>query len=417
MVSPHLIIVGDSTKVARSYLSDHGFDFTTIKDKRLTKFPEKRLKHRVVADFSSRQELLHVVDTLHAKKPIHGVLVIYERFIGDASAIAAHLGLPGLPREAAEACTDKFVMRQKFSAAPQKISPDFAVITSEEGVRAFAEVHDFPLILKPANLSKSLLVSKAVDLEELLQNYAKTMRNINAVYAKYAPGVTPKLLIEEFMEGPVHSVDAFVDANGEPHVLDAVVDYQTGYDIGFDDNFHYSRLLPSALPAETIARIRDVAALGCKALGMKNSPAHIEIILTTDGPRIVEIGARNGGYRDRMHGLSNGIDLEANAIRLSLGQQPRISATKSEPIGVFELFPKTPGIFTGIANEDRLRELPSLVSLSIHAKEGQFVGTSSDGYKMCAVVILHHSNSDQFAKDMAFLNDQVAVQTAADTTA
>ena len=219
------------------------------------------------------------------------------------------------------------------------------------------------------------------------------------------------------MEGPVHSVDAFVDANGEPHVLDAVVDYQTGYDIGFDDNFHYSRLLPSALPAETIARIRDVAALGCKALGMKNSPAHIEIILTTDGPRIVEIGARNGGYRDRMHGLSNGIDLEANAIRLSLGQQPRISATKSEPIGVFELFPKTPGIFTGIANEDRLRELPSLVSLSIHAKEGQFVGTSSDGYKMCAVVILHHSNSDQFAKDMAFLNDQVAVQTAADTTA
>ncbi|HJP96632.1 MAG TPA: ATP-grasp domain-containing protein [Candidatus Saccharimonadales bacterium] len=413
MVTPHLIIVGDSTKGARSYLSDHGFDFTTIKDKRLTKFPDKQLKHRVVADFSSRQKLLHVVDELHAKKPIHGVLVIYERFIGDASAIAEHLNLPGLPKEAAEACTDKFIMRQKFSAAPQKISPDFAVVTSQEGVRAFAEVHDFPLILKPANLSKSLLVSKAHNMDELLQNYAKTMRTIDAVYAKYAPGVTPKLLIEEFMEGPVHSVDAFVDSAGEPHVLDAVVDYQTGYDIGFDDNFHYSRLLPSKLPAQTVARIREVAALGCKALGMKNSPAHIEIILTSDGPQIVEIGARNGGYRDRMHSMANGIDLEANAIRLCLGEQPHIDATKSEPVGVFELFPKTPGIFTGIANEDRLRELPSLTYLSVPASLGSFVGSSSDGYKMCVIVILHNNNAEQFAKDMAFLNDHVAVQTAA----
>lgn len=413
MLTPHLIIVGDSTVASRTYLSEHGFDFTTIKDKRLTKFPEKRLKHRVVVDFSSQQSVLDAVDALHAKKPIHGVLVIYERFIGDASAIADHLGLPGLPHEAAKACTDKFVMRQKFSAAPQKISPDFAVVTSQEGVRAFAEAHDFPLILKPANLSKSLLVSKATSLDELLQNYAKTMRNINAVYAKYAPGVTPKLLIEEFMEGPVHSVDAFVDSNGEPHVLDAVVDYQTGYDIGFDDNFHYSRLLPSALPDETIARIREVASIGCKALGMKNSPAHIEIILTVDGPRIVEIGARNGGYRDRMHSMANGIDIEANAIRLSLGQQPQVTATKTEPVGVFELFPKTPGIFTGIANEDRLRELPSLHYLSIPAKIGAFVGSSSDGYKMCAVVMLHHADQATFDKDMAYLNDQVAVQTTA----
>lgn len=411
MLTPHIIIVGDSTTAARTYLLDHGFDFTTIKDRRLTKFPSKRLKHRVLADFSSSESILQVVDELHAKRPIHGVLVIYERFIGDAATIAKHLGLPGLPLEAAAACTDKFLMRQKFSAAPQKISPDFAVVTSEEGVRAFANAHDFPLILKPANLSKSLLVSKATSMEELLHNYAKTMRAIDAIYAKYAPGVTPKLLIEEFMEGPVHSVDAFVDSHGEPHVLDAVVDYQTGYDIGFNDNFHYSRLLPSKLPAETIARIREVAVLGCKALGMKNSPAHIEIILTADGPRIVEIGARNGGYRDRMHAMANGIDLEANAIRLSLGQTPHISASKTEPVGVFELFPKTPGIFTGIANEDRLRELPSLTYLSIPAKVGSFVGSSSDGYKMCMIVILHHADQATFEKDMAFLNTQVAVQT------
>jgi glutathione synthase/RimK-type ligase-like ATP-grasp enzyme len=64
-------------------------------------------------------------------------------------------------------------MRELFATAPTKISPDFAVITSEREVRDFAAQHTFPLIIKPANLSKSLLVTKSSSLEELLMNYQK----------------------------------------------------------------------------------------------------------------------------------------------------------------------------------------------------------------------------------------------------
>ncbi|MGF7229493.1 MAG: ATP-grasp domain-containing protein [Candidatus Saccharibacteria bacterium] len=411
MLTPHILIIGNSFTGLRSYLADHGYAYTTLKEKTLTKFPDKKLKHRVVADFSSMDAVLEAVDALHAKQPIDGVLVTYERFILPAAHIAQHLGLPGIPLDTAIACTDKFIMRQKFAVAPEKISPDFAVVTSEEEVGAFADSHAFPLILKPANLSKSLLVSKCNDHAELLANYQKTMATIDNVYAKYAPHTTPKLLIEEFMQGPVHSVDAFVDSAGVPHVLDAVVDYQTGHDIGYDDNFHYSRILPSALPKEITEQIRHTAVVGCQALGIKNSPAHVEIILTSEGPRIVEIGARNGGYRERMHMLANGIDITANAIRLALGEQPHITADRNESVGVFELFPKTPGTFTGLAHEDELRELPSLTYLSIKAKLGNFVGSSSDGYKMCAVVMLHNKDHEQFARDTAYLGDEVSVQT------
>lgn len=413
MFKPHILIIGNSIATLRMYMEDHGFAYTTIKEKTLTKFPDKVLKHRAIADFMDMNDVLRVVDELNSELPVDGILVTYERFIIPAAKIAAHLGLPGLPLRTAEACTDKFIMRGMFAAAPEKISPDFAVVTSADDVRAFAAQHTFPLILKPANLSKSLLVSKAVSMDELMGAYDKTMAVIDKVYARYAPQTTPKLLIEEFMEGSVHSVDAFVDKDGEPYVLDAVVDYQTGHDIGYADNFHYSRLLPSTLPAETIAAIRHTAAVGCKALGIKNSPAHIEIILTAEGPRIVEIGARNGGYRERMHLMANGIDIDANAIRLSLGEEPKISADRSECVGVFELFPKQPGIFAGIANEDQLRELPSLQMLSIKPELGTFVGSSSDGYKMCAIVILHNKDAEQFAQDMAFLNNHVAVQTTA----
>ncbi len=406
----HILIVGKSFSGLKNYLIDNGHSFTVLQDMRTTKFPDKKFKNRVVADFGSYENLFKSVDNIQQERPIDGLLTTYENYILDAAHIAKHLGLPGISTEAAAACTDKERMRNLFAISPTKISPDFAVVTSEVDVEVFANNHQFPLIIKPANLSKSLLVTKSSSLDELSQNYTKTIQQINAVYQKYAPGQQPKLLIEEFLEGPIFSVDAFVDANGEPHILENVVDYQTGYDIGYDDNFHYSRLLPSRLSSDKIEAIRKTAKAGCRALGMTSIPAHIEIIYTTNGPRIVEIGARNGGYRERMHWLANGIDITKNAIALSLNRPLDIRSLKDDPVGVFELFPKTPGIFEGLANEKELRQLPSLHYLSIKAKPGQFVGKAGDGYKMCAVVILHNSNQQQFEKDTRYLREHVAIK-------
>lgn len=405
----HIVIVGKAFSGIKTYLRDNGYNLTILHDKKVTKYPDKKFKNRVVVDFSDKNALLHAIDTLNQKQPIDGLFTTYENYIVSASILARHLGLPGMSEDAAKACTDKELMRQLFAQVPVKISPDFAVILSEQDVQDFATSHHFPLIIKPANLSKSLLVTKSNTFDELIANYRKTINQIDDVYARYAPGQTPKLLIEEFLEGPIFSVDAFVDADGVPHVLENVVDYQTGYDIGYDDNFHYSRLLPSRLPPNKIEAIRQIAAIGCRTLGMTSSPAHIEIIYTKDGPRIVEIGARNGGYRERMHRLANGIDITANALALALNQPLDIAPKKNDHVGVFELFPKNPGVFLGIENEDKLRNLPSLNYLSIKAKPGQFVGKAGGGYKMCAVAILASESEKLFKKDASFLLDHVLI--------
>jgi hypothetical protein len=144
---------------------------------------------------------------------------------------------------------------------------------------------------------------------------------------------------------------------------------------------------------------------------MRSSPAHIEIIMTKDGPRIVEIGARNGGYRERMHRLANGLDIPAIALQLVFGQKPQINVTKNEPCAVLELFPKKSGTFVRLENEEKLRQLPSLAYLDVKAKPGQYVGKSAEGYKMCAVVMLHNSDADQFGRDLDFVNQSVYVVT------
>lgn len=405
----HILIVGKKFSSLTQHIVANGNDYTFLQDILTTKFPDKKFKHRVLADFSSKQSVLATVDSL-AVQP-DAVIATYENYILPASWIAEHLNLPGIPVSAAEACTDKFIMRSLFDNAPEKISPAFATVASEAELREFASSHDFPLILKPANLAKSLLVTKNHNLEELLVNYEKSVDLLATTYKKYAPNRQPKLIIEEFLQGSIHSVDAFVDATGTPYVLNEVVDYQTGFDIGYDDNFHYSRILPSKLSDDDQRQLRHCAEVGIRALGMKSCPAHVEIIMTPAGPRIVEIGARNGGYRERMHMIANGIDITGIALQVAIGQAFNVSATKNDPCAVLELFPKTPGNFTGIKNQTQLESLDSLNYLSVKAKINTFTGKSADGYKMAAVIILHNPSEAQFEKDLQYVNENVWAET------
>ena len=403
------LIVGKSFSGLKSKILERGDEYLLLQDRQATKFPQKKFKNRIVVDFEDKNQLSSVVRGLAGR--VDGVVTVYEHYILPAAQIADKLGLPGLPIESAKACTDKALMRQLFSKSTEKISPEFQIINSREELLKFSKTHSYPLIIKPANLSKSLLVTKSDTPRELLKNYKFTLKNITSTYKKFAPGLTPKLLVEEFLEGPVFSVDAFIDNQGVPHVLEQVVDYQTGYDISYDDNFNYSRVLPSRLPQKKQGQIRHVAALGCRALGMKSSAAHIEIILTKSGPRVVEIGARNGGYRERMHSLANGLDLMNMTLDLALGKPVKIRSPRNEPCAVLELFPKVPGIFTGISKQDELKNLASLEYFAIKQPLGDYVGKSSEGYKACAIVILHNPDHSAFAGDLEFVNKNVFVTT------
>ncbi|MBQ6393925.1 ATP-grasp domain-containing protein [Candidatus Saccharibacteria bacterium] len=405
----HALVIGKKFSGLTNFLLENGIEYTTLTDIKTTKYPDKKFKRRVLCDYSSREKVLETVRDLLEKPDL--LMTAYENYILPMSWIGEDLGTYTIPVSAAEKCTDKYLMRKAFALAPEKISPDFYEIKTEDDVINFAKTHDFPLIIKPANLSKSLLVTKSENLDELLENYQKTLKVVDKIYQKYAPDREPKLLIEEFLKGSVHSVDAFVDKNGVPHVMKEIVDYQTGYEVGYDDNFHYSRILPSRLSSEDQEKFLNCAKLGCEALGMKNSPAHIEIIMTKSGPRIVEIGARNGGYRSRMYMLANGIDINMNALKIATGEMPEISAKKNEPVAVLELFPHNPGNFVELSSEAELNELPSLEYLSIKVKPGEYSGKSSDGYKATAIIILHNSDVEQFNKDLEFVKNNVKVIT------
>ncbi len=397
--------VGQVFREYREYFEVNGIRYGVLLDKNIKS--KLHTDNVIKVDFSTPTSVIESLpkDTSN----ISGVVAIYEAYVYPASIITNHLDLPGMSTESALACTDKVLMRQAFMRYNSKITPGFVEVGSWAEATKFASSHAFPLILKPANLAKSLLVTKNQNLQELQKNYDYAYKTMADLYLKHRINRQPKLLLEEFLDGSVHSVDAFAESDGQYKILDQVVDYQTGYDIGKKDNYHFSRLLPSNLSKSDQDEIRRVAKIGMSALNLRSTPAHIEIILTSDGPKIVEIGARMGGYRPKMHNFANGIDMFKAMINTSLGKPVDISASANNYCAVLEIFPDTAGQFKAVKNLAKLKSLPSLLSLKIKPKAGAEIGLSSQGYKAAVVIMLGSKDEAEFNKDYNYIKQNVEV--------
>ena len=99
------------------------------------------------------------------------------------------------------------------------------------------------------------------------------------------------VMIEEYLEGPEFSVEVMV-IDGEPHVLQITDKLTTGAP-HFVEMGHSQ---PARQTEEAKEKITDLACRAVKAVGISCGPAHVEMILTKQGPKMVELGARMGAH-------------------------------------------------------------------------------------------------------------------------
>lgn len=378
--------------VGRSYphrdallqLKARGYNLGIFHDKSLTLKNEDIFDHIVALDFSSEDNFRQSLDRTTNLPKIDGLLCSHENYIVFKAIAAEKLGLLSLSVESARACTDKYAMRSRFLDYNPEITPKFTFVESEQQLLAFAEQTGYPLILKPTNLVKSLLVTKCSNKDELLNAYRTTVTQIDGIYKKY--GVThrkPGLILEKFIEGRMCSVAAFVDQNGTPHFCDGIVDLVTAQNIGYDDNFLHARKLVNDFDPALKEKIFKVARDGIAALDMRTSPAHVEIIYNDNEVQLVEIGARTGGYRPFLYKQSYGIDMLEQEARNAVGEQPLMDGDFVNYSALYELFPRSKSTFV---NLEGLKSKTHYSYLHEVAKAGDQVGCAKDGYKSLAII-------------------------------
>lgn len=222
--------------------------------------------------------------------------------------VCSKIGLNSISENTAYLATDKIKMIKQFKLYGVS-SPIFEECENfEECIESFEKIKRLPLILKPSDSSGSRGVIKVNSKDKLKESFE---------YAKNSSR-DGKVIIEEFMDGPEVSVECF-GINGDIHILQVTDKITTGA----PHFVELGHIQPSSLKKEEIDKIKELAIKACLSLGIINGPAHAEIIVTNDGPKMVEIGARMGGdcITSDLVPLSTGIDMVKATIDYSLGNK------------------------------------------------------------------------------------------------
>jgi len=111
-----------------------------------------------------------------------------------------------------------------------------------------------------------------------------------------------------------------------------------------------------------------------KAVGIDNGAAHVEIILTKSGPKMVELGARLGGDCICTHlvPLSTGVDMVKAVIDISLGYSPDLDSNINMGSAI-RYITANKGIISSINNVDNALRLPGVKDIYFNKKVGESI--------------------------------------------
>ena len=299
---------------------------------------------------------------------------------------------PDLSYENAQCATIKSKMRYRLKEYGVPIPKYFAA----EDYEAFSGAVDKlngNCIIKPADNAGSrgvVLFDSTADARAIYDYSRKNSRN-------------GTVMVEEAMKGPEVSVEALV-IEGEPHIITVTDKYITQPPY-FVELAHCE---PSVLDEHTTEEIRAVAAQAIKAIGIENAPAHVEIKVTEDGPKIVELAARLGGdyITSRLVPLSMGIDLVGASVLLATGGKPDLTPKRQQGAAIHFIHSEKAGILSEIVLPEGLQGQAGVEEIALYKKLGEKInGTRSSDDRLGHVI-----TTGATAKEAKALGEEILAQ-------
>lgn len=294
-------------------------------------------------------------------------------------AAATHaLGLPGISMEAAIKSTDKIEMIKAFKNHGVA-SPWFFEVNSFSDTENLKDTVSYPCVMKPADNSGSRGVTIINEPAELLSGYNYSVKQSR----------NGKVIIEEYLQGDEISVE-IITYKGEVHVLQVTDKLTTG--IPYFVEMGHSQ--PSKFLGEELKKISDLAKAAVKAVGIENSPAHVEMMVTKDGPKMIELGARMGGDCITTHlvPLSTGIDMIKAAIDISLGNIPDLKKRYNMGSAI-RYFDVKPGIIKSISGVEEIEKMNGIKEIIFTKKIGDEIIPIHSSLDRAGMIICQASNN------------------------
>ncbi len=153
---------------------------------------------------------------------------------------------------------------------------------------------------------------------------------------------------------------------------------------------------PADFPEATLDQVRVLVRNAVQALGITVGPAHTEVIVTAEGPKLVETGARPGGGHifSLIVNAVSGVNMVQQTAKLLVGEAPSLEV-KSQRGCVYRFFCPPSGVVKAIHGVERAREMPGVLDLGILKKPGDKVEELINSLERSGFAVVEGANRSQ----------------------
>lgn len=288
------------------------------------------------------------------------------------------LGLTSISYDTAIKCTDKIKMIKVFES--NKIPhPWYFEINNVNDIYAIKDKLEYPCISKPIDSSGSRGVTYISAPSDLLRAVEYSL--------SYGTGV----IIEEYLSGIEVSVEIIVNEK-EVNIV-AITDKTT---TGIPNFVEIRHSQPSQLSSEQLKQVKEVAKKSISAIGIDNGAAHVEIMITSEGPKIIELGARMGGDFITTHlvPLSTGVDMLEAVINISCGKKITINR-KNKYGAAIQYITGGNGIIKNISGVELARKIKGIKKVELLKRVGDKITKVSNSSDRVGFVIAKANTANE----------------------
>ncbi|WP_394821406.1 ATP-grasp domain-containing protein [Pendulispora albinea] len=302
--------------------------------------------------------------------------------------------------ELSSARRDKGWMAQAVRAAGLSILRQHAASNIDDVIAWLTKERllEHDLVLKPPRSAGTDSVTRV----PAGQDWTHTFRALLGQRNKLGV-VNDRVLVQEYVTGTEYVVDTY--SHDGVHTVTDLCRYGK-----FDNGGHmavYDSLEFLPYDPEAYGALFDYTRGVLTALGIRNGAGHTEVMLTAEGPRLIETGARmHGGGHPRFCRLATGDSQLDRTIRHLLGEiVPGPGYTLKRTVLVVFLVARTSGTVKNIEIYDRVKSLSSHHDSIVGTRNGDRVEATRDLFASLGLgfVVFAHERRDQVWEDYATL--------------
>jgi len=310
------------------------------------------------------------------------------------SKIAEFLDLPSVSSQISHLVNNKDLFRNKMKEIGVPV-PNYSIIdeTNIKSIKGIIDIIGYPLIVKNTSSSgsrgtKIFYENDDIGVLEMVNEAIKVSRS-------------GKAMIESLWVGSEHTIETLFDINGKFHkcfITDRNFDKTNGYAI------ETGLVHPTRLPMNVQNQMYELAHDVAKNIGIDQGAAKFDMIMTMNGPRIIEMTVRLSGGFDCQYLVpaATGKNIIKAAILTAVGRtfNTNLLNDKKKRVSISESIWPSPGKITKINGIKKAKKQNGFEFIHCRYNIGNIVMPYTDCTKRVCFIIVSGEDLIDARKNM-----------------